>query len=143
MRNIRSLPGLRSDKKNYENSWRGVSPPRFPATWKHDRTIMDFKGRRPAPGTVGPQSAQRQTADVSGPARGARGGYRGCFPGGQSRHTIDDERRLSEVSELPILGTIMMAWTMPRSGAELEGWSSWEFLGVCFRPSAAIMAHFF
>src|SRR5258705_3562628 len=69
------------------------------------------------------------------------GGIAGAFLVGQSRHTIDDERRLSEVSELPVLGTIMMAWTDAQERRRTRGL---VVLGVSlaglFSTYAAIMA---
>jgi len=127
MRIYAAYPDYEVTKKNYENLLARRESGPDSGDMKHIER-HGLQGRRPAPGTVGPQKRQPPTADVSVYSWRSRGVSR-VLPGGAEQHTIDDERRLSEVSELPILGTIMMAWTDAQERAELEGWSSGSFLG--------------
>jgi len=128
-------------KKNYENLLARRESAQISGDMEARSNVMDFKVVDPPQVPSVPKAPNRQLLMSLVLLVALVGGVAGAFLVGQSRHTIDDERRLSEVSELPILGTIMMAWTDTQERRRARGL---VVLGVSlaglFSTYAAIMA---
>jgi len=116
-------------KKNYENLLVRRESAQISGDMETRSHVMDFKVVDPPQVPSVPKAPNRLLLMSLVLLAALAGGVAGAFAVSQSRPTIDDERRLSEVSGLPVLGTIMMAWTDAQERRRARGLVA---LGISF-----------
>lgn len=116
-------------KRNYENLLARRESAQISGDMETRSHVMDFKVVDPPQVASVPKAPNRRLLMSLVLLAALAGGVAGAFLVSQSRPTIDDERRLSEVSGLPVLGTIMMAWTEAQERRRARGLVA---LGISF-----------
>jgi polysaccharide chain length determinant protein (PEP-CTERM system associated) len=128
-------------KRNYENLLARRESAQISGDMETRSHVMDFKVVDPPQVPSVPKAPNRPLLMSLVLFAALAGGIAGAFLVSQSRPTIDDERRLSEASGLPVLGTIIMAWTDAQEQRRARGLVA---LGISFAgllsTYAAIMA---
>jgi polysaccharide chain length determinant protein (PEP-CTERM system associated) len=128
-------------KRNYENLLARRESAQISGDMETRSHVMDFKVVDPPQVPSVPKAPNRPLLMSLVLFAALAGGIAGAFLVSQSRPTIDDERRLSEASGLPVLGTIIMAWTDAQERRRARGLVA---LGISFAgllsTYAAIMA---
>jgi polysaccharide chain length determinant protein (PEP-CTERM system associated) len=128
-------------KKNYDSLLSRRESAQISGDMEANTAVMDFRVIDPPQVPSTPIAPNRPLLISMVLLAALAGGAAFAFLLSQIRPTVSDERRLREVSELPVFGTVVMAWTGPQLAKRKRGLIAFvlSFLSL-LSAYAAIMA---